>query len=293
MADNAFRLDKHFILLMLLLLTILLFIKSINNCNCQSEELVRRIYHGIPDTDNRYPYVVSIEMEIDHNYVRICSGIVIDENWILTAGHCIRENMTLSVTYRNRTNKTSFERVNILANIRHLNYQNVKSPSDNLPNFDDIALIKVEKIVIDSFATLSSDNNKTFAGLSVVFAGYGNTWNKSEAATYADWKDKKLLLNYIPLLVGMGVVITCGIDVTEELCLCVRGTDTFTRQGDSGGPLVHDGTVIGVHIGKLNDAMAFISISRHLNWIRKEISKHQPISQNYSSMRVKFENILR
>lgn len=259
---------------MLLLLTILLFIKSIKNSNCQSEELVRRIYHGIPDTDNRFPYVVSIEREIDHNYVRICSGIVIDENWILTAGHCLRENLTLSVTYRNRTKKSIVERVNILTSIQHPNYQKVKSPSDNLTNFDDTALIKVEKIVIDSFATLSSENNKTLLGLSVVFAGYGNTWNNSEADTSADWKDKKLLLNYIPLLVGTGVVITCGIDVTEELCLCVRATDTFTRKGDSGGPLVHEGTVIGVHIGKLNNEMAFISISRHFNWIHKEISKH-------------------
>lgn len=260
----------------MLQLLILLFFK---NGNCQNVP-IRRIYQGIPDTGNRFPYVVCIEQQMGYNNVRICSGIVIDENWVLTAGHCVRKNKTLTVTYRNRIKNNNVERVNILSNIRHPYYQNITSPSDDWTIFYDLALIQVEKIDIGTYAKLSSNNYKKYSGLSVVFAGYGNTWNKSEVATLAEWKDRKLMLNNTPLLLGNGVVSKCGINVTEELCLCVRDTASFTREGDSGGPLVHNGTVIAVHIGKLDDEMAFIPISRHLSWICEEKSKYQPGSQN-------------
>lgn len=265
---------------MLLLLMILLLIK---NDNCQNEETNRRIYHGFPDTDNRFPYVVCIEQQMDYNYVRLCSGIVIDENWILTAGHCVRENMTLTVTYRNRIRSNSVARVNILLNIRHPNYHFLNSSSNNWTTFYDIGLIKVEKINVETFAELSSNNYKKYSGLSVVFAGYGNTWNKSEATTSAEWKEKKQMLNNSPLLIGEGIVSKCGINISDKICLCVRTTVTSTRKGDSGGPLVHDGTVIGIHIGKLNEDMAFVPISRHLSWIREQKSKHSTSSQNFDS----------
>lgn len=265
---------------MLLLLIILLFI---NNGNCRDEDSIRRIYHGVPDTDNRFPYVVSIEQKTRHTYLRLCSGIVIDENWILTAGHCVRENATLTVTYRNMTHTDTIERVKVFSNIRHPNFQFFKSPTMNWTTFNDIGLLNVEKIDIKPFARLSSNNYKRYLGLSVDFAGYGNTWNKSEAATSEEWKDKKLMLNNSPLLIGLGVVTNCGGNITEKLCLCVHATVTSTRKGDSGGPLIYEGKVIGVHIGKLYDEMAFVPISRHLFWIREEKEKYQPIQLNYDS----------
>lgn len=261
---------------MLLLLMILLFFK---NGNCETVKPDRRIYRGYPDVDNRFPYVVCIEQQLDLSYLRLCSGILIDENWILTAGHCIRENLNLTVTYRNRSKRNNVERVDILLQIRHPNFQILNWPTINLnlTILNDIGLLKVEKVHIGTFAQLCSENFKIFVGSSVVFAGYGNTWNKSEASTIAEWKDKKLKFNDSPLLLGEGVVSECTIRTPEQLSICVYSPVSSTRKGDSGGPLLLDGKVIGVHSGKLKDDMKFVPVSPYLSWIQEMKSKPQDL----------------
>lgn len=67
-----------------LLITSLLLVTAIAN------PFPARIIGGADALPGQFPYQISLIVNNSH----ICGGSIIDNQWILTAGHCVAENMT-------------------------------------------------------------------------------------------------------------------------------------------------------------------------------------------------------
>lgn len=52
-----------------------------------------RIVGGADATPGQFPYQVSLRIKDSHT----CGGSIIDNQWILTAAHCVAENVTGNV----------------------------------------------------------------------------------------------------------------------------------------------------------------------------------------------------
>lgn len=50
---------------------------------------------GVPAGPRQFPFAVQV---LGANYTRICGGSIIGHQWVITAGHCVRENGTHMIT---------------------------------------------------------------------------------------------------------------------------------------------------------------------------------------------------
>lgn len=236
-----------------------------------------RVFNGYPDINNKFSYVVCIERKIENSYMRYCTGSLIDENWVLTAGHCIGNNKTLSVSYGNRSQENTTNRVDVLLQIRHPDYRQYTSPNDheNSELLNDIGLLKVESIPVNNTGKIYFVDYMAFTGLSVIYAGYGITW-REKPMTSAEFKEKFSKLNLTPLLLANGVTRDCNISITWHPIICVHSEISFSGTGDSGGPLLYDDTIVGVHSGHFDKVLVFVKVRLYLQWIRDVKAKYEP-----------------
>lgn len=251
-----------------LILTILLFIYGGNL------KTMTRIYNGHPDSQHSYPYVMGIEYLGSNGYMRHCSGTLIAEYWILTAGHCVNKRLNLVVAYGNRTKENSTERLKVIYQTQH--------PFTNLHdvNINDIALMKVEKNPNKTIANLASTDYRESFGLTVVYAGFGITWPEKKLPV-AEWKKRMIQLNSSPLLIAEGVISRCTLlsFVHPRMCVLSNGTTTIGK-GDSGGPLIYQNSVIAVASGlsygiNKNRYLVFVPVIYYLYWIKDVIEKNK------------------
>lgn len=237
-------------------------------------KVIPKIFNGYPDTDNIFDYVVCIELKSGNNYMRHCTGSLIDEQWVLTAGHCIG-NKTLSVSYGNRSQE-NIRRVAVLRQIRYPDYRQQELPDNHQKSeiLNDIGLLKVERIPITSLGKFSLVNYIAFKGLPVIYAGYGITWQEHENMMSFEYKEKFSELELTPLLLADGVIVTCNITINWQPITCVTSEFSFSGMGDSGGPLLYDNTIIGVHSGYFDQVLVFVPVHCYLKWIRDVKAKY-------------------
>lgn len=275
-------------------LAILLFIENGNS------KTMTRIYSGHTDAKNIYPYVVSIEKLTSLGYIRFCSGVLIEENWVLTAGHCLKKELNFTVTYGDMSKESSTQRVNVLLLVRH------PFTLINEVIINDIGLLKVEKIPLKTLAKLSSNNYGDSFQLPVVYAGFGITWSE-QTLSKDELKEKVLQLSNSPLLLGDGVLSNCMLVTIVLPRLCVLPKETAPGSpgrvmlGDSGGPLIYQNTVIAVVSGvgyglytdsevkkeaniKTKQYMVFVPVIHYLDWIQDVIKANKNHKVVYTSI---------
>lgn len=204
--------------------------------------------------DNQYPYVVSIEEKVKTGYLVHCLGSLFDEYWILTSARCITDK-NFTVPFGDKSTKENIARVNVIYQIFHPEYY-LFDITKNWTAINDIGLMKVERIPLETLGEISSIDYKEFTNLKVVYAGYGKTI-----------EDESLLL------LGEGLISDCStaIDIVHT-GICVVSNTTNVLNAFSGSPLIHNGSIIGINSGLSDYEMLFVSLNAfYAKWIQTEL----------------------
>ncbi|XP_048006701.1 trypsin-3-like [Leguminivora glycinivorella] len=222
-----------------------------------------RVYKGRNDTNNEFPFAVSLQKK--NPPVRFCTGSLIAENWVLTAAHCVCQEgwspNDIVIRYGEYTKPAN--ETTMYSNVIKIF---VHPSALAIIKRHDIALILTEKIPSQNFAKLLAIDYGTFVGLPVKYAGFGLITKQVFV------KDNKLIRKLTSLQIGEGIVTPCTSIYTGLLCIAPMCSNKRqqARPGDSGGPLVYDGRVIGVAKSiSLDDSITrYTPVSPYLQWIQ-------------------------
>ncbi|XP_055852006.1 chymotrypsin-2-like [Episyrphus balteatus] len=235
---------------MKLLLTVLVFFLAFNAIpgkrlkihengiltnNSRLLENENRIVGGEVATEGFAPYHVSLQTIIGSHF---CSGVIINEKWILTAGHCVVGWNPSKFLISSGTNNIWEPEAHYFPDrvFVHCNY-------DKPLYHNDIALVRLETAIefdartqpIPIPAELLPKGSKaviTGWGKSDVDGDYSQQLKKADV-DYVDYKKCKELYKDDP-----------GVDVGH---ICSLSQDSAgVCHGDSGAPLVSDGKLIGI-----------------------------------------------
>ncbi|WP_064607404.1 S1 family peptidase [Photobacterium sp. J15] len=240
-------------------LTLLIPIISFYSKTSQSSQLeaTSKIVNGIYSKTDHIPW------QIDFNY-GYCGGSIIDQNWMLTAAHCIagkdqiiKDNILDLVVGANGISIENGEQDSTYYKIEkvfvHPDYNYNK-------NINDIALVKIpdsskfpanstiklitaseQKIMEQQFTNEWVDNQKRPGNL------MASGWGVTNPAVKDDYDPhlKQTLLSGVPLQNCISMTNSfLELDVSSQLnnVLCAMSPDpelaTDTGKGDSGGPLI-------------------------------------------------------
>ncbi|XP_073964776.1 putative trypsin-6 [Choristoneura fumiferana] len=239
-----------------------------------------RVVGGIPDDEYEFPFAVMLQFATPP-MARTCSGSLITPTWVLTAGHCTPPNVDIikniiRVKYGDTTipsNETKFFSI-IIKTVHHPSFKHI-----NKRLYNDIGLMKIERIRNTPITKLSGTDYLAWMGLPVKYAGFGRTklLLKGEKVP----KTVDVINDLEPALrMGEAVVISCKQNGgmmygRPNICIAPRcGPHQQPYFGDSGGPLVYDGRLIGVCSGATDDSfalrvplVAYTPVSPYLDWI--------------------------
>jgi len=226
-----------------------------------------RIVGGHDAPDHKYPYQVSLQ---DPAIGHFCSGSIMNEHWILTAGHCF-----VNPNLGNYTISAGTNYLNVSSNV-YMPQFSVTHEKFMSFQFYDIALIRiVGTIDFNEFIkpiTLD-DGEQIDYSLPPMMAGWGSQ---------SVGGDSPNALQEIELKI-----------ITNEECkasrkyVCSSHICTFTNfgegmcYGDSGGPLVVGGIQVGIASNVMPCAVGyadmFTRVSSYRDWIDKTIQRLEVI----------------
>lgn len=234
-----------------------------------AKEIRPRVVGGVYDTGKEFPFAVVIQAILP--VYRVCSGSIIAPFWVLTAGHCLpRPYQRRRIKYGDPTipiNQTKFL-ANVIKAFQHPSYKVL------FKVYNDIGLLKTEKITNPEIGKLFAIEYKSLMGFPVKYAGFG----RSELLGPGELSPIINLENDSdpPLLMGEGLLISCrqdsGLSAGDPgICVAPRcGPRQHVYFGDSGGPLLLNGRIIGVACGFGTielPIVGFTPVSPYLDWI--------------------------
>lgn len=251
-----------------------------------------RVVHGRYAEPDQYPYVVSLERPLEGFLAlhRICTGSLVTDQWVLTAAHCLTDEIQV-VRYGNMTAprlQATFKK--ILKMVPHPGYFLVEFDEIEFGS-NDIGMVLVEKLTINTFAAISAEDYKTLVGCSVTYAGFGYTVEKDlKYISKMNEVEKRSIIAQIlkdqmrPLQIGEGVLhnkeATYMIKPTLYVSpKCVNMGQT-ANYGDSGGPMFYRDKVIAVCSGgslynpdrRSEMYGAYTPVSPFVQWIHDIVS---------------------
>lgn len=198
--------------------------------------------HGLPASqiiggnnalNGFYPYQASLR-NLQTN-IHFCGGTIISKNYIITAGHCIKQRIPSNVLVALGSNYLDTPRAvyPAAAFIQHPNYKK---------SVNDIGLIRVLQDIefnelIQPIALPIVDRN--YDGYSLLVTGWGRLWtggpdpNNLQEIVVKGYSQEKCNHYYKNIIMRTHI---CTLTVQGEgMC-----------NGDSGGPLVADGVLVGI-----------------------------------------------
>jgi secreted trypsin-like serine protease len=223
-----------------------------------SNELVnRRIVGGRIVQRNEFPFHVALRERGKSK--SFCGGSIIDNNWILTAAHCLKNESGMSVNpedieavigvtelpSESNINEISDNVVSITRLVVHSQYHHKSKLNDLALLKTTAGLIRKSREVYTETIPLSS-GEQGFLGKEAVVMGYGDQWDGS------GFGSKTLRSVQVRILEDN----TCRrvywtFNNAAMMCAGNLGGGRDSCQGDSGGPLIvkkQDGQWIQVGI---------------------------------------------
>ncbi|XP_073836141.1 brachyurin [Musca autumnalis] len=224
----------------------------------------------------KFPYQVMLIGKQQWRKRILCGGTLLDNRWILTAGHC-----TIGVTHFDvyMGTKSVDESEEAGKVVMRSNKFIVHEHFNPRTAANDIALVKLpEDVVFTSRikpATLPhAMQNDQFVGSRVVATGWGAAGETSNSDP----------MQYTELRVISNTECAEEFDVITDGVLCAKGLkDETVCTGDSGGPLVLKGSQVVVGITSFGPADGcetnipggFTRVTHYLDWIDAKIGNSQ------------------
>nr|ALX00034.1 serine protease-like protein [Melanoplus sanguinipes] len=202
-----------------------------------------------------------------------CGGSLINDRYVLTAGHCVHglnvQNVTVMVGMNDLLTKSRLlppvERL-----ILHEEYSR-----DYLHDINDIALIKLAMpVAFSSFVSpicLPQNEAVDYTGNLAIVAGWGRVGQDEPLARYLRATEVRVISNEVCRNTAIGEHISDSM-----LCTYLEKKDAC--QGDSGGPLAAVGIdghfeqigVVswGIGCARVNMPGVFTRVTKFMNWLR-------------------------
>ncbi|XP_011310877.1 chymotrypsin-like protease CTRL-1 [Fopius arisanus] len=222
----------------------------------------------------QFPWMAIVHQLLEEG-VFMCSGSIISDRWVLTAGHCIVRSPQIFMVIFGETDKKNIRRRYYRGpGVAMWTTRAVLHPQ-YAEFFNDIGLLYMPRKIPFS-ATIQPIymagprfQYVSLAGTTAVIAGWGQTENFRGESRLLKWGQLQIISNY-----------WCSqfLSITESnICTAAR-TESDTCQGDSGAPLViNDGgynIVVGIVSYGETDCPSsapgvFTRISSFTNWIAR------------------------
>jgi secreted trypsin-like serine protease len=141
------------------------------NAQAQGEADTEMIVGGEEVKQGQYPWQVRLYASMD-DQIGFCGGSIIDDQWILTAGHCVLNTEAVMVGYGNvdRTKTTKIPSEKIIVHPAYVAGEKA-----------DIALIKLAKPIPNaakiSYVDAAQERSLMPAGAKVTVSGWGAIWD--------------------------------------------------------------------------------------------------------------------
>lgn len=198
-------------------------------------EVQLRIIGGEPAPDGAWPFAAQVFIE-DGNRTGFCGGSVVDENWVLTAGHCVTDDndvlhppeafsVVTGTRFLNGSNGTETEVTEVQL---HPGYY---VDSFNAPH-NDIALLRLgAPVEVDTVGVVESSPPP---GSSSTIIGWGRTSSAPNSSL-----SQVLRQANVPVVSNDECNAEYGGIITDDI-MCAGFLDGTADScvGDSGGPLL-------------------------------------------------------
>ncbi|XP_045899483.1 serine protease 27-like [Micropterus dolomieu] len=247
---------------------------------CGFAPLNTRIVGGADAPAGSWPWQVSLQT----NGFHFCGGSLINNQWVLTAAHCVRStpsgftvNLGRDALDLPNTNGISLTVSQIIVN----------------PNYDentlnnDIALVQLSSpVTFTDFirpVCLAAGGSVFKAGTSCWVTGWGNIQTNTPLPS-----PKRLQEEILPIVSNSDCnVVYGGIITNNMICAGVTQGGQGTCFGDSGGPLVKNNGSVWIQAGVVSFVLetgcalpnvpeGFTRVSQYQSWINSQISTNQP-----------------
>lgn len=246
----------------------------------KSESTDLRILGGLPAEQNEFPYQVSVEyLNITgYYYQQFCAGSILNKRWILTAAHCINNQLNIRARIvaggLDLGDESSFKQMrDVIEMFYHENYAQNGYPAPN-----DIGLMKVNKSFKFNLSvkpiSLPEPGRIPFG--SAIISGWGST-SYTDEPNYSSI----LLKVTVPIINYKKCVQLHDVPYLRESNICAGNGKKSTCNGDSGGALIQKTSngIIQIGImswvplpcGDQNKPAVYTRVSYFIDWINNNI----------------------
>lgn len=242
----------------------------LTNPNFKGQPEEKIVGGTVVDPKYSIPWQISFEDFGSH----ICGGAIINENFILTAGHCCYGGDADYVSivageHDLGRDEGPEQRIDVAEIISHENFD-----YDIIAN--DVCLLRLKEPLVfnDEVQPVKlPEQDQAFESGDAIVSGWGTLHA-------GDFNLPDLLhVVTVPLVIDDDCAKAYGNDLIPDMMICAGESGKDSCQGDSGGPMtcegLHCGVVSwGIGCGSPGYPGVYAETSKYVDWINSKISKY-------------------